>query len=458
MSVFLGLAYHHLYNDLSKRYSEAVELLLVDQSQWAATLLSSGVKLKTLSHSLAQLKERNPNARIYEHYKDTAEVSIYVTDAKGIVLFHSDSPNALGKDFSKWRDVKLTLNGKYGARATPTSDKENAHSLFWVAAPILQNDKITGVVSVGKSTKDFKQYVEKARYQIGAWLSGLTLLLMALGFVLSKWVTHPLTKWQSKLKAFRTEDEMQIAAPTQEFQVVSETLTSLKSDLAAKKYIENYIQSLTHELKSPIAGIMGASEILEYAKNREDQQKFLSNIQIETKRLKQIVDQILELAALERQEDLKKSESISTKLFLNELRESVGQFCLQKQVTINWPSLEGTISGDRFLLQQAFHNLLINALEYSPLGSQIEFTLDKLEGGLGGHLIDTGPGIPPYALDRIFERFYSLPKPDSQKKGTGLGLPFVKEVFRLHSGKISVSNHPDKGAMVRFFLPMNPMK
>ena len=111
--------------------------------------------------------------------------------------------------------------------------------------------------------------------------------------------------------------------------------------------------------------------------------------------------------------------------------------------------------GEPFLLHQALSNLLDNAIAFSPDGGQIVWLLQT---GNGKHMLilqDDGVGIPDYALPRIFERFYSLARPNTKLKSTGLGLAFVREIAFLHGGEITLANRSGSGAGVeaRLTLP-----
>ncbi|MBU3736402.1 MAG: two-component system sensor histidine kinase CreC, partial [Methylobacterium sp.] len=109
--------------------------------------------------------------------------------------------------------------------------------------------------------------------------------------------------------------------------------------------------------------------------------------------------------------------------------------------------------GEPFLLRQALSNLLDNAIAFSPAGGRITLALES--DGHAHTLImrDQGSGIPDYALPRVFERFYSLARPATGQKSTGLGLPFVKEVAKLHGGDIALRNAPQHGTEARLRLP-----
>ncbi len=114
---------------------------------------------------------------------------------------------------------------------------------------------------------------------------------------------------------------------------------------------------------------------------------------------------------------------------------------------------DAQVSGESFLLRQALANLLDNAIDFSPDGSQITLSLETEAGKHALIVRDQGAGIPDYALPRVFERFYSLARPGTQRKSTGLGLPFVNEVAALHGGEVVLNNLPTGGVEARLVLP-----
>ena len=114
---------------------------------------------------------------------------------------------------------------------------------------------------------------------------------------------------------------------------------------------------------------------------------------------------------------------------------------------------DAQVRGERFLLSRALSNLLDNAIDFAPAHSTLQATVARQGNIVELKLRDHGPGIPDYAADRLFERFYSLPRPDGGAKSSGLGLAFVAQVASLHGGEISVVNHPDGGALARLTLP-----
>lgn len=112
------------------------------------------------------------------------------------------------------------------------------------------------------------------------------------------------------------------------------------------------------------------------------------------------------------------------------------------------------VLGDEFLLRQALINLLENAIAFSPQGSTIQLRAQVLKEQVQLVVEDRGSGVPDYALERVFERFYSLARPQTGQRSSGLGLPFVREVARLHGGEATLGNREGGGAIATLRLPI----
>ena len=183
-------------------------------------------------------------------------------------------------------------------------------------------------------------------------------------------------------------------------------------------------------------------------------EQFLKNIRDETQRIQNLVDRLLELSAIEKRRGLSEIQEVRLDELLPEAMASVGPVADARGVRIVVQGAEGCgLGGDRFLLHQALTNLLQNAIDFSPSGGTIEVAVTSTNRHHRISIRDHGPGIPDYALDRVFEKFYSLRRPHSGKKGTGLGLSFVKEIAEIHRGSAELRNHPDGGAVAILTLP-----
>ena len=218
----------------------------------------------------------------------------------------------------------------------------------------------------------------------------------------------------------------------------------------------DYVQTLTHELKSPLSAIRGASELLQDgAMAPEQRQKFLANIARETQRIQEVVDRMLELTLLESRRSLARVEPIALDALLDEVVTAARDAAMRRQMNIvREPGAEVEVEGDPFLLRRLLSNLLDNALDFSPDGGEVRVALKRQAGRALVTVRDHGPGVPGYAREKVFEKFYSLARPGSGKRSTGLGLSFVRQIATLHHGRIELENHPEGGALATLSLPL----
>lgn len=398
-------------------------------------------------------EKRRFEARIYGVRKNDPDLRIYVTDHLGRVLFDSRSTD-VGQDYSQWQDVSRTLRGEYGARTTRESAYDSSSSVMYVAAPILRHGKIIGVLSVGKPSRSFQSFIDlaeaKAR-ESALWLFGLALLL-ALAF--SFWMTRDLRRLvvHANEVAEGRRERIPIEGRS-ELRRLAQALEHLRAELDGKAHVEKVSQLLAHEVKSPIAAIRGASELLQDEADPAHRARLQANIAQEAERLQRIVDGVLDLARTENRSQLDDVETVDCAALVREVlhtREArIGAKALRPVLELQ----DLGVAGNRFLLRQAIANLLDNAIDFSPHGGRLFIALEADAHTAQLRIRDQGQGIPDYAQPRLFERFYSVPRPDTGARGTGLGLNLVQQVARLHQGGIALANHPDGGAEACLSLP-----
>ena len=189
-----------LSDDLKYRYNESVEETLVDIAHLLAEsagqqLVNGALKPDQLQQAFSRGYARRFDARIFELEKTYVDMHVYVTDAQGNVIFHSLDPSQIGQNYSQWNDVARTLAGKYGARSTRDlgiSDDDIATA--YVAAPIILDEQIVGVVSVGKPKESVRRFLGFARQNLAyaTLIAAVSMLLLA--FVISRWVSQPLAE------------------------------------------------------------------------------------------------------------------------------------------------------------------------------------------------------------------------------------------------------------------------
>jgi len=443
------------------RYLEGVEDPLVDQANILATMVGHDMENRRFSIDRLQkvfddVYRRKLSARIYELNKSRIDMNVYITDKDGKVIFDAQNKDNVGSDFTIWRDVRLTLVGIYGARSTHANPGDPKSSVLYVGAPIYVRGDIAGVLTVAKPTTNINNFIANFKPQFYKVLAVSMLAAVILSLLASWWITLPL----KRLTRYANEigEGKNVGLPrlnSTEIGDMGKAFEKMKTTLEGKKYVEQYIQTLTHEVKSPVSAIVAAAELLQENMPPEQQAKFLANIRSEAGRINDIVERMLALSALENLKMLSATQKIPLAALLSEVVESKQPLLRQKglSLTCEVPT-DVTISGDKFLLHEAVANLLQNAIDFSPKGERMTLS-GRMEGKNVSIVIeDRGPGIPDYAQDKIFDKFFSLQRPDTGKKSTGLGLNFVREVATLHKGKITLENRDDGGTKAKLVLPV----
>ena len=398
-------------------------------------------------------EKRRFEARIYDVIKRDPDLRVYVTDEAGRVIFDSQGRD-LGKDYSRWLDVRRTLKGQYGARTSRESASDESSSVMYVAAPVLRDGHIAGVLSVGKPARSFQGFIDVAvakAWQSAFWLFALALLL-AVAF--SYWMTRDLRRlvgYANEVAEGRRE-RIPIEGRS-ELRRLAQALEHLRAELDGKAHVEKVTQLLAHELKSPIAAIRGAVELLHDEEDPDRRTRLQTNIEAETRRLQRIVEGVLDLARAENRGRLDDVEEVALDDLVRDAIETRAGRLTAKSLDVDTSLAPVRAHGNRFLLRQAVTNLLDNAIDFSPTGQRVRVVLDVDDTIVSLRVRDHGPGIPEYAQPRLFERFYSTPRPDTGERGTGLGLNLVQEVARLHRGTINLHNHPDGGAEACLTVP-----
>lgn len=435
----------------------ATEDTLVDMAQMLAPLalddLQEGKMADgRLASAFARLNQSPINALIDGHLKQQAEYRIYVTDAKGKVVYDSDGVD-LGKDYSRWNDVYRTLRGQYGARSTRSDPDDPASSVMHVAAPLREGGDILGSLTVAKPNRTLMPMIERSEHQLLQAAAMLLLISLLIGALLAWWLNRAIGKLVHYADAVSHNQPATLPGlHSPELERLGRSLETMRRQLDGKAYIESYVHSLTHELKSPLAAIRGAGELLAEAPPPEVARRFIGNINLETARMQQLIERMLQLAKLESGQGLDRQATEPARLGKRVLdaRQIIAQ---RRQVTLVAElAAASKQKWDPLLVEQALGNLLDNALDFSPAGSTVRLTGEMHADGYRFQVRDQGPGIPDYALPRIFERFYSLPRPD-KGKSSGLGLSFATEVARQHGGRLALCNQPEGGVLAELWLP-----
>jgi two-component system sensor histidine kinase CreC len=454
------------HDDVERQYSQAAEEPMVDVAQIFAAMIEKDIVDGVIDVSgfragFRQAHQRQFEAKIYSLHKSEVFTHVYITDEKGVVIFDSDDGRREGMNYAEQRDVHLTMNGKYGARSTRLVPDDPRSSTFYVAAAIRDQGEILGVVSVSRPETAMAPFVDETRSLIvrtGIWAGIVTLVL---GSLWVYWLMSPIGRLSENARKISAGERGELqTGGVAELRELGKSLETMRDELEGRHYVESYVQALTHEIKSPLSAIQGAAELLEEKDMPVEQRdRFLANIRAETKRCEEIVRRLVQLAALESQHALDRVESLNFVELAVEESEIVRprMEARQLRMVLDMPEIESVanLRGDRLALQLALRNLLSNAVDFSLDGGEVRLSIERPDSEHLAFVVeDDGPGIPDYAEERVFERFYSLRNSEAGRKGSGLGLCFVREAAELHGGRIELHNRKPHGLRAVLTLPI----
>lgn len=444
--------------ELKPTVRQVSEEILVDMANLVAVLAekevtSSEMKPDQFSRLLTAYGKREPEARIWEIGKKTINHRIYITDKNGIVIADSLKEN-IGKDYSQWNDVYLTLRGKYGARSTAEDPNDELSTIMHVAAPIYYEGEIIGSVTVAKANRSIQPFIDISKRNVLFWMFWMSGLILLAGALFTWRINSALNKLEDYADKMGRGEK--VSKPTfrifYEYRTLSDALENMRNQLDGKQYVEEYVATLTHELKSPLSAIKGASEILQMPLPENKIARFASNIERESDRMQSLIDKLLELARLEKLPQLETVEQFNVTTMLQEIIQASDARLSKKSVTCTLIAKDNIqVCGDSFLLKQALFNVMDNALHFVFVEGVIQWQISKSSGYIVISVSNRGSHIPDYAMGRLTERFYSLPR-ENGAKSTGLGLNFVEQIVKLHNGRLVIENMSD-GVSVTLQLP-----
>ncbi len=456
--ILLGLWFmSYTFNQQVKpNVRQVVEDTLAENANIIAMLVAEDVHNNRVNsvqfdEKIQQALNRKLNATIWQHNKKEINQQIYITDAKGIVIYDSQGI-ATGQDYSKWNDVYLTLQGKYGVRSTRSYDAKgndlgSSNSTMFIAAPIYyqvnQQQQLIGVVSIGKPNSSVQPYIQRSENQLfrqAAWIALLSLFLASL---VAYWLKHSIDRVRKYAQALAPVNQAPHFRSAQELNLVSQAIENMREKLEDRAYVEHYVNTLTHELKSPLTAIQASAELLKEDLPLDDQQQFATHIHEQSHRLKILIDRMLLLTRLEKSKHQIELQNFDFSQLIKQVLDQHASLIQNKKIQCLLDIEQHCmIQADRFWLQQTIANLLDNALDFAPHSAKILLQLQhsKNHQDIEFKIFNEGEWIPDYALSQVFDTYFSLPRPISQQRSSGIGLSIVKQVIEQHHGQIHIEN------------------
>lgn len=460
-----SLTLYQLQKSIRPAAQRVVEDTLVDTSRLLAVLFGAqfGTQIsqnnldnKAVNQALdnAFVDDNQWQTPIWFHHKTKSQFHIYLTDHMGKVIY--DSRNiAVGRDFSRWNDVYLTLRGKYGVRSTRLDPNDEQSSVMYVASPITDSQgRLIGVVSVGKPVSTLLPYINASRDEMLKTMLSIATLGILISALMAWWLRHSINAVNQYTQQLgnTTPPHFYLA---KELNELITTIDTMKHTIENKAYVTDYVHTLTHELKSPLTAIRASGELLGEDLSDVERAQFSQTVLQQSDKLQQLVERLLVIAKLE-QPNVKLSRT-PTPLYplVAQCVNNQSAWQQQKQLTVMLMIDDNpSVNIDKFWFSQALQNLIDNGIKFAQHWLIIHAKSN--ENGTVINVINDCVMLPDYILTKAFERYFSVENhradtsQPSASKGTGLGLTLVKRVIELHGGDIGMTQQALKDTSIDF--------
>ena len=356
--------------------------------------------------------------------------------------------------------------------ARPGSGRSGSSRRLAEIAPIVVAGREVGIVAVPGNPPPASIVMR----QLGPTLAWVAAGLLVAGSAIMALVifrpTHKRLRMLEHAAAALGEGRTDVRAEEtggDEVSALARTFNRMADDLGARaaalaesdRARRQLLADVSHELMTPLAAIRGYTETLampELTLDSETRQRYLSIIGDETQKLEAMIGDLLDLARLEGGGGVLARDRVPLLDLFGRVTDRHGPIIRDRQITVvvNVDPETLTVTGDAQRLEQALQNLGANAIRHTPHGGRLELTAAPTGEGVLVTVRDTGPGIPPEHVERVFDRFYKVDSSRTRSdapSGSGLGLSIVRTIVERHGGTVTASNAPDGGAIFQIRLP-----
>lgn len=430
---------------------------VMDASSLPPTVRQENFGIEIIENTVARRVGAQMLPIIVDAQKTTLS-GIKILDYMGVAVA---GRNEVGLNFSLLAEIDGALKGNYTSLIRERISDEPPPALaslsrgtgvrLFVAFPIIENERLWGVVYLSRTPQNILKHIYDNKENmalIGLSLLGVTLLLALLT---SYTVSKPLYRLIDRVKRF-TDGEQQAIEPMtspgiKEIELLSESFSNMAFSLNNRAhYIREFAMSVSHEFKTPITSIQGSAELLlEHIDDMaaDKKQKFLSNIIMDSDRLKRLINRLLDLAKADNIKPGKEQSSLINSF--HALKERYNDLNLN----IIFDSLDDcTVSMGRETLETILINIFDNAMQNGA--SEIQISGEEKFGFITLEFQDNGNGISEANRDKIFDSFFTTKR---ESGGTGLGLGIVNSLLGAHNGSIKLLESK-KGACFEIMLPI----
>lgn len=407
-------------------------------------------------------------------YSEISGVRLTLIQSDGTVIFESNVPESELKYIENHLDrpeVKLAIATGEGVeqRFSTTLNKSMLYyaKRYDVSADKNKQNKNLAVIRVSMPISDLEEKLIWFKSRIFIFGAGIVLVMIIASILLSRNFTNPVSEILNvveKVKSGKLHYRIEIKQRNELGKLaesINNMIDKLNEDIVKLQKLEmvrrQFLGNVSHELRTPIFALQSAIETLlngaidDKNVNRDFLKKALNNAQ----RLDRLLSDLIDISRIESGEMKMNFVDFNLNEFLNEVTNDFSDEAKLNEISLALSPVDENIIviGDRERLKQVMANLLSNAIKNTPQGGSVS-VYTQVENSLVHIFVkDTGCGIPPQHLDRIFERFYRIDENRSRKVGgTGLGLAIVKHIVEAHQSKVRVESEVNKGSIFSFSL------
>lgn len=420
-------------------------------------------KANMVSQTVSAVWDANDDRVMYLRIEDITDrllagtnIRSVVTDNSYTVLYDNNrEANMTGKVFMR-EVLKCALDGE---QKTSTFESDNGKTLT-VSVPIELGGEIIGGVYLAENVSAISKSIDAIRTSLVLFSILLLFIIIIITVMISYVVTKPLGEFINVAKAVSKGDfsrrvtvkgSHEMEQMGQAFNFMCDELTELDEKR------KNFVSDVSHELKTPMAGIKLLCDSLIAAENPDMDtiREFLNDMSEEIDRLTRLINKLLTLTKLDSGTNLNLSKVEINALAMGVLH-SLQKLADEKDIAL-LPDLKDEpimINADYDKIYECVYNLVVNAIKYTPEGGHVAVRVNLEGPDCIIEVEDDGPGIPDSEKPKVFERFYRLD--DSRARdtgGTGLGLAITKEAVLLHKGSIEVLDAEPNGSIFRITVP-----
>lgn len=331
---------------------------------------------------------------------------------------------------------------------------EYAHLVTVLAAP-------GGFLQVAIATRRYVENIEHFRDVLLFAFPIVLILTSLIGWWLARGSLTPIsgmTRSAQRITAANLDEAIPTRGSGDELDQLAQTLNDMMARIRKSVgRMNRFNANAAHELATPLNAICNQIGVtLERGRELPEYRRVLEEVLAQAEQLARAVDGMLRLARSEAGLDPRRIETLALPQLIESVVEFFAPVANDRELAIEVGAIpDVSVRGDPNWLQQAFSNLIDNAIKYSPAGGQIRILAERQGDGIAVRVADTGPGIPPEDLDTLFERFQRGER-DRNRPGFGLGLALAREITHAHGGRIGVDSQPGKGTTFEVWLPVHP--